>query len=516
MENRDSERGATISRALNFLYKSSQLRADGTSVKCEKSMLKKARISGKAFSWGNIFLAVWLSLFANPARLAGQSATNNPSDSGTGAPAWRKLLADHGITFGVQWDADWFANVRGGLRQDGAVSGLLQFNVDVALKTLLNVDWLDETTFHVSSYYPYGTDISKYVGDIGGINDYAGYNSVRLYELWLQRGQQMGPVHLSLRVGSMGIDQEFEINNTVTNIFFNSSFGAPLAITGNFPVAVFPFTALGARLELSAGKSEDMKVSWRSAVFDGNSGPPKFEPSSIGAPSLSSFNKHGVDFPLNPGKGLFIISEVSFDLLKRELTDSTPPRGGGRFFIGPAHVIFGGFYATNEFEDQYEARLNELGVPNAPRTPRRVGPNYGGYVLYEQKIYEDAPRSGCGLTLFARGTFSPDDRNAVPISAETGAVYRGIFRRESATRDSFGIGFVYNRIGDSTRRADRATLAAGPGLNLDFESVLEATYQIPVTPNLQLQPDLQFVLHPGGSVQNENALVLGFSVILIY
>ncbi len=468
-------------------------------------------------SWGTA-LASWLFLAATTDRSVAQAEPTSPNEPGSTDHSWRKELADRGVTFGFQWDADVFANVRGGLRQDYAASGLLQLNIDVALKPLLNVDWLDETTFHVSSYYPYGTDISKYVGDIGGINDYAAYNSVRLYELWLQRGQQIGPVHLSLRIGSMGLDQEFAINNTVTNIFFNSSFGTPLAITGNFPVGVYPFTALGARLELSTGKPENMKVSWRSTVVDGNSGPPKFEPSSIGAPTSLSFNKHGVNFPLNPGKGLFIISEVSFDLLKRELSDSTPPRGGGRFFIGPAHVIFGGFYATNEFEDQYEVRLNELGVPNAPRTPRRVGGNYGSYVLYEQKIYEDAPRSGCGLTLFGRGTFSPDDRNAVPISAETGAVYRGLFRRESASRDSFGIGFIYNRIGDSTRRADRAALSVGlsPSLDLNYESVLEATYQIPVTPNLQFQPDLQFVLHPGGSVQNENALVLGFSVIVTY
>lgn len=47
-----------------------------------------------------------------------------------------------------------------------------------------------------------------------------------------------------------------------------------------------------------------------------------------------------------------------------------------------------------------------------------------------------------------------------------------------------------------------------------FESVVELTYSIRLAPAIALQPDLQYVLHPGGSRQYGNALVAGFRAVV--
>jgi porin len=45
--------------------------------------------------------------------------------------------------------------------------------------------------------------------------------------------------------------------------------------------------------------------------------------------------------------------------------------------------------------------------------------------------------------------------------------------------------------------------------NKDYELMLELTYIIQATPWLQIQPDAQWIVQPGGSSDIPNALVLG-------
>jgi hypothetical protein len=203
--------------------------------------------------------------------------TPGVSDAQIGNPAagqsWIKELEDHGLTPSLEWDADVFINARGG-RSEGAVTdGLVKLGLDLDGQQLTGLGLLANTDMHVEGYYPYGTNISEYVGDLAGVNGNAAYNSPRLYELWFQKSFQVGPVVTSFRIGLMGADQEFDVNSTADG-FINTSFGAPLALGGNAPVPVYPFTALGVRLELSVGDDKDLKLTLRSAVFDGNSAAP--------------------------------------------------------------------------------------------------------------------------------------------------------------------------------------------------------------------------------------------------
>jgi len=57
----------------------------------------------------------------------------------------------------------------------------------------------------------------------------------------------------------------------------------------------------------------------------------------------------------------------------------------------------------------------------------------------------------------------------------------------------------------------------------DFEAALELTYQIQLADNWSVQPDLQYIVHPGGNIPNPlvpctlaipDALVLGVRTIL--
>jgi hypothetical protein len=237
-----------------------------------------------------------------------------------------------------------FINARGG-RSEGAVTGgLVKLGLDIDGQKLTGLGLLANTDMHVEGYYPYGTNISEHVGDLTGVNGNAAYNSPRLYELWFQKSFQVGPVVTSFRIGLMGADQEFDVNSTA-DWFINTSFGAPLALGGNAPVPVYPFTALGIRLELSVGDDKDLKLTLRSGVFDGNSAAPTLDHIAVGAPAAPAslaYNKYGVDFHLNPSTGLIFLDELVFDFLNRE-PPGIPPPVPGRWFFGPGHFVIGGF-----------------------------------------------------------------------------------------------------------------------------------------------------------------------------
>ena len=93
-----------------------------------------------------------------------------------------------------------------------------------------------------------------------------------------------------------------------------------------------------------------------------------------------------------------------------------------------------------------------------------------------------------------RGTWAPGGRNTIECSIEAGCVLRGLL--PGREEDELGLAFTHIRISDAA--------AAG-----DHESVIEITYRCPLTPWLSVQPDVQYIIQPGGTGALENALVAG-------
>jgi porin len=448
-----------------------------------------------------------------------QGGTPEVAGGESGNPAtdepWRKGLEDLGFTPSLEWDADVLIDARGGIKQAAVAGGLIRLALDIDGYQLTGSAILHDTELHIEGIYPYGADISTDVGALAAVNNNAAYNSPRLYEVWFQKGFQVGSVNGSLRIGLMGADKEFDVNDTAA-LFINGTFGAPLALGGTAPVPVYPFSALGVRLESSVGDDRGLKLTFRSGIYDGNSAAPEFGASSLGAPTSPSYNKYGIDFHLNPSIGLIILNELAFDFLS--LQSGVPPSGAGRWFIGPGHVLIGCFYATNQFENIYQAQLQRSGFAEALKPLADLAGDYGVYSLWEQQFYQDVPNSSGGLYLFARGLVVPADRNFLTASAETGLVYKGVFRRQADLRDSIGVGFAYNSVSNYVRRADavarQADVPEAP--NLESGAVLEATYVLPITRHWRLQPDVQWITIPGATASSRNALVIGLRSILTF
>jgi porin len=105
---------------------------------------------------------------------------------------------------------------------------------------------------------------------------------------------------------------------------------------------------------------------------------------------------------------------------------------------------------------------------------------------------------------FARAGFAQHDRSAVPWSIETGCNISGAL----GARNTLGIALAYVDLNGRLFTTDNPT-------GLRHEIVAESTLSIPINEKVSLQPDLQYVIDPGGTSDARNALVAGLRVSVV-
>lgn len=118
----------------------------------------------------------------------------------------------------------------------------------------------------------------------------------------------------------------------------------------------------------------------------------------------------------------------------------------------------------------------------------------------DQLLWQHGSGADKGIGLFGRIVGTRGDRNLVSLYAEGGLSWKGML--PSRPDDSLGMAVGYTKISGRARQLDRDTaFFSGDAYPVrDAETVIELTYQAPVTPWLSLQPDAQYVIHPGGGL----------------
>lgn len=258
---------------------------------------------------------------------------------------------------------------------------------------------------------------------------------------------------LTFRAGIVAADQEFALTASGA-LFYNSVFGGPVFLTPNLAWPIYPVGALGARVKVTLGEQGFVQ----GAVYEGN-------------PGSEAFNRSGLRVRLTPGEGVFLIAE-----------------GGWNFDAAlPATFKAGLFHHTADFQDYAS------GTPRSGFT--------GGYVVFETKLGE-------GVDVFFRMGFAQPERSMVSLGIDSGILFTGLLPDRPA--DVLGLGLIYAHVGADFARSQPDASRWG------FESILELTYKITFTRWWSLQPDLQFIIHPGGSTALPNALVLGLRIDLLF
>ena len=135
-------------------------------------------------------------------------------------------LSNSGFNLTLHYTSETMANVSGGLKRGSNLSGMGNVVLDYAAQK--SSEGHSHLSLRASGMFLHGESPSKkYIGDELTASNIDGYDSIRLYELWLQLSfwNNRG----SLRFGSLLADEEFAFT-ALGCLFLNSAFGWPAFI----------------------------------------------------------------------------------------------------------------------------------------------------------------------------------------------------------------------------------------------------------------------------------------------
>lgn len=389
----------------------------------------------------------------------------------------RPLFEDRGVSIFASYSAEVWGNTVGGIGTGAVYTGLLDFGATIDLERAFG--W---TGASVSTTWLWlsGRDASEeFVGNFLTVSNLAGFNTLRMLDLWFQ--QELWDGLVSVRAGQLDADAEFMLSDYAA-LFLNGTFGWPAVAYMNIPEGGpgYPMGTLGARVAVHPTES----LSFLAAAFQGNV-------------FAQNVNRHGFRYRLDAVTGYTFFAEGQIRW----------GQGDGGL---PGCAKLGGWGQSGRSADVLAEST-------------RSG-NFGFYGIVDQLVFREpvvAAPAGDGKTnaspakavipasdeetqglgWFAMVGFTDPDRNFVSFSFDTGLSYRGLV--PGRDDDTLGIAFGYAQLSQGARDA-----LAAEGTEPAFaEMVIECTYQAQVTGWLVVQPDVQFLLQPGSSTPN--ALVLG-------
>ena len=384
---------------------------------------------------------------------------------------WQK----DGISFKPDWTGEVFGNVSGGARRGVVSDGVFELPLTLDFDPLTG-GAVKDLTFKVNAYYIYGTNLSQsFVHDFSISSNLAAYNTLRLDELWIQKGLWNNMV--TVKVGNQAVDNEFFISNSAS-LFVGSTFGTFTLLANNIPFSPqYPIASPGVRIEVQP----DPHYYVMAGVYglDNNLRPDKND-------------QNGTLFSLNADSGMFIMAETGY-LLNQGKNDHGLT---GSYRLG-TFIDTGNFPV---FTSQADSELHGGAV-------RQSGVNYGIYGVIDQQLYVDGPRN---ITLFVRPGGAPSNSNFVDYYVDGGFNFMGFI--PDRDKDIAGIAVARSHVSKDYSDAEVAEGEAP----FTAETYLEATYKLQFTPWWYVQPDVQYVITPSGQAGSHNATILGVRTYVLF
>lgn len=451
---------------------------------------------GLQWSLSFLFLADLISLTA-PAR-----ATDAYGQAGNSIWQWnhltgdrngdRRALEDKGIKFTLDYISEVMDVASGGIRQGAAYEGRFDVNFDVDFEKL---GLWQGGSAHVTLYQIHDLNDRNIAAEVGSLGDPSNIDALpttRLFTAWLQQTFADGSF---VKLGQVSADEDFATSNSAGKLL-NGAFGWPVLNASDMPSGgpAYPLATLGV---VSAIYLKPQVVV-RGGLFSGDPAGRDCQ----GDPQVCNF--HGTTF--SSTGGALLMAELAYEL---------NPDGAA---VGPsASYKLGGWYHTSTFADERYG-LSSWGSVVPLASPQAVGPvmhsgNWGVYALVDRTLLEG---NGTKVDGFLRGQLAPSDRNLVAWEVDAGLAFTGLL--PARKDDTLTVGVSHSGISHAASGLDRDT-AAETGTVYPIrrgETIFEVDYNFVAAPWWNIQPDVQYIVHPGGGAAEDatgqaiaNAFVVG-------
>jgi porin len=402
-------------------------------------------------------------------------------------------LQRYGIKFAATYIGETLGNVSDGIKQGAIYEGRSNLAVDVDLQKLAG---LDQLAFHANLFQIHGDGLSRRnLQNFLVVSGIEALPSTRLYEAYFEK--KWGANQVSLKAGQLAADTEF-FNTKYTDVLTNASMGWPAITSVDLPSGgpSPPLAAVGTRLLINVNES----LSALGGVFDGNQAGP-------GADDPQQRDRYGVNFRVNDPPLVLGQIQYSWNNSKGD------PNLAGSFKLG-------GWRHFGTFNDLRLASNGvSLAAPASSGVPATLSGDFGIWAVFEQQVYRLPQSDDRGIGIFTRVSSSPTDSSLIDYYADAGVEFIGL--QDARLHDKFGIAAGYAHVSHRAQALDRdyRMLMGAAWPQRSFEGLFTAVYQYEIKAGWTLQPNLQFILHPGGGATDplganpghalRNATVLG-------
>ncbi len=385
----------------------------------------------------------------------------------------RTWLEEHGVTPTLTFVMDALGNPTGGMQQGFRQASNLGLDLHFDLHKLFG---LAGGSFLISFSERFGSGLSREdIGNVFTVQQVFGGQTYRLVDFSYQ--QQLFDDRVELRVGRVAAGDDFLVS-PYNYVFVQNGFdGNPVGIFFNAPgMTAYPNATWGGLVKVKP--TERMYV--MGGVYNGDV-------------SIRANEHHGADWSM--GGPLFAIGEVGYQV------NGLPGDAG----------LIGNYKAGVWYDDHQSIDFTTVARGGAPHAPRG---NWGLYGLFDQVLVRfGAPGSNRGFGVTGSVLVSPDQSvSLMPFFATAGVLIRGIFA--SRPTDVGGLGIVYGHFSNDLQDSQRRVRRSGSGIGIQrYETALELTYRFRFDQDaLFFQPDLQYIIRPGGTGRIPDAFVAGFQV----
>jgi porin len=355
----------------------------------------------------------------------------------------RQRLQDAGITIGSTLLMEGFSNFQGGI-DTAHVVGATTFDLNVALDTQKLLHWAGGEFYVDLEDHAFRNPSTALVGDLQVFDKQNSPPYLQIFEVWYQ--QQLFDGKLRIKIGKVDANSEFSVIDNGLPFIGSSTQVSP---------TIFPFPTTPDPMP-----SADVFFT-----------PADWYYASFGASYANRSDRFG-DIVDDPGRiqpteyGTFLIGETG---LKWHTTPLLAYAG---------NLKIGEWGHTGTFT-RFDG-IQQQGT-------------YGTYAILDQTLWQPKGESetGRGLRTFLEFGNTQNDINAIDRRIGGGITWTGPI--DARPGDIIGLAPEY------------AHISPDAGLPHPYELAVEGFYQWQLTPWAFVQPDLQYIVHPGG--RYDNALV---------
>ncbi|MEO8962497.1 MAG: carbohydrate porin [Ginsengibacter sp.] len=349
-------------------------------------------------------------------------------------------LKDKGVIFGVAESLEGYYNFMGGLRTGSAAASTFDANVSLDMNQLLRTPGGKVYADFEARSFQNPTDLM--VGDLQVFDKNTSDPFLQIFEFWYE--QKFLHNTLRLKIGKVDANAEFSLIDNGLDFMTSSAHVTPTL----FVFSTFPDPAPSVNFFYTPGKLFYASI----AAYDANQ------------------NDHFLDFSGNPS--------------------SVQPSLTGTLWICETGLTWSHLSGSGDDGNLRLGVWKHSGQFNRTEDNSSIHGADGLYIVINQTLWKpDSDKdTDRGLRMFLE--FANSNKGVAPIYQHYGGglLWTGI----SANRpdDEIGICTQYARI--STQ----------PGLLWNHEQAVESFYKFSLASWLNLQPDAQYIIHPGGIYSN--------------